>query len=124
MLNITRLPSFLKIILVFALYAINTTCFGVLHDPTQPPGMENLLDASMSPENIYNIHIDGIILSKEKKNAIINGQQVSIGDKIFNIEVVDINNSSVIFKDENGNFTVPMTESLIKTSTKKIMRKT
>jgi len=124
MSNITKPRKIIKHIFFIYFFLIHTSAFCALHDPTQPPGMSGLLDQTLNPGSMYNLHIDAIFLGHNKKISIINGQRVSVGDKIFNIDVVDIYKNSVRLKDENGEFIISMINSVTKTPAKNTMRKT
>jgi hypothetical protein len=112
-----------KILLVFLFFVFFTLSFsslGAMHDPTMPPGMEGKLMEALNPTNMYNIKVSGIITRGSTKSAIINGQSVSIGDKISDISIINIDDNSVTFKEENGDlFTVPITQPLVKVSARK-----
>ena len=119
MFNITKSKRFFKFVLLLCLTLVNHIAAGALHDPTQPPGMGYKYDETLNPASMYNYRIDGIFIGKDKKMAIINGQRVSVGDKIFNINVIDIDKNSVRLKDENGEFVISMNNAVIKTIRKK-----
>jgi hypothetical protein len=101
-------------LVTFLVLSVNV--FAELKDPTRPYGSLQLgLD---DPTTIYNLNVEGIIIGKDKKMAIINGQRLSIGDKIMNIKVIDINSDTVRLQDETGPFAVSLVYSQIKTPVK------
>jgi hypothetical protein len=106
---------FLTILLCF--FVLNSNVFAELKDPTRPYGSTKLSEENLS--TTYNLNVEGIIIGKDKKVTIINGQRLSIGDKIMNIKVTDINADTVRLQDETGPFIVSLVYESVKTPTKK-----
>ncbi len=45
--------------------------------------------------------VDGILYSREKPSALVDGQVLTVGDQIYGVKIVEISKSMVVF--ENGN---------------------
>lgn len=98
-------------------FTLSFNVFAELKDPTRPYG--NIKFSGDDLSTTYNLNVEGIIIGNNKKVAIINGQRLSIGDKIMNIKVTDISADGVRLQDETGPFTISLVSASVKKPAKK-----
>lgn len=84
-----------------------------LRDPTKPPGANETTPSQIGKGGLV---VSSIVYGKRRKHATINGEVLGVGDKVGNIEVVGITPDSVRFKDEEGEFDIPLLKSGVKIS--------
>lgn len=87
--------------------ATTTGTTAVLNDPTQPTeaaylNEDNEDDYSSEYGDYSGIKIDGIIFSKQRKAAIINGKFLGAGDKIGELTLIDIYPDAVLVKNPSN----------------------
>jgi hypothetical protein len=81
----------------------------IMRDPTQPPGYtaENSVTGQAT-----SFKISAILVAKDRKMAIINGQMVNIGDDIAGAKVINIEPEKVQLEISSGMITIPMYQSI------------
>ena len=66
-----------------------------LTDPTRPANMSAPRNTSMDQKIIYEYKLSQIYTSRKNRRAIVNGQNVKMGDWIENAQVIAIKANSV-----------------------------
>jgi hypothetical protein len=91
----------------------------VLRDPTKPP---NIASQEVSGSEL---HIDAIFFNKNGINSsvIIGGHRFMVGDKVKAATIIEIKPNEIKLKEDNGEFTVTMSNSNIKSPTIKTNKK-
>jgi MSHA biogenesis protein MshK len=75
----------------------------VLTDPTRQPAELSVLPISGVRANApKNIKLQSIIISPERRAAIINGQTVKVGDPVDDETLVEVNEGSVVLQGKQG----------------------
>lgn len=92
-----------KIIRIFVLMGLllSVGAFAELRDPTRPP--DNIANNSIL---VTTLQLDAIIISKDRKIAIINGQSLKIGEKINGNQLTNIDPNSVQLENTSGKITL------------------
>jgi MSHA biogenesis protein MshK len=92
-----------KVINIFMLVSLllSLAAFAQLRDPTRPPGYMNS-DSAI----ITTWQLDAVIIAKDRKIAIINGQSIKIGEKISTYQLIDIQPNSVQLQGANDKITL------------------
>lgn len=91
-----------------------------LRDPTKPPGVTSYETSG------GNIRIDAIFFNKDNNGistVIIGGRKFVVGDKIMDATIIEIKPREIKLKDDNGEYTVTMPHSTIKSPTTKTNKK-
>lgn len=78
-----------------------------MRDPTRPPASISYGVAGKSM-TAYGLKIDAIIIGKDRKIVVIDGQHLQIGDNIMGVEIVDIYPHAIRVKDITKEFIVNM----------------
>jgi MSHA biogenesis protein MshK len=82
-----------------------------LSDPTRPPDvMPTALTGDSGEESLF--VLSSILISPNRRVAIVNGTRVSQGDEVAGAEVVEINASGVQLKADGEVFELRMTKSV------------
>jgi len=81
-----------------------TVAAEVLADPTRQPAEFNVLPLSGVRTNALakSIKLQSIIISPERRAAIINGQTVKVGDPVDEETLVEVNEGSVVLQGKQG----------------------
>ena len=76
----------------------------VLTDPTRQPAELNVLPMSGVRANALtkNIKLQSIIISSERRAAIINGQTLTVGDPVDEETLVEVNEGNVVLQGKQG----------------------
>jgi MSHA biogenesis protein MshK len=75
----------------------------VLTDPTRQPAELSVLPTSGVRANSQkNFKLQSIIISPERRSAIINGQTVKVGDPVDDETLVEVNEGSVVLQGKQG----------------------
>ena len=100
------------LIVIMLIYWVTLGCtVAYATDPTKP---ENVQD--VAGENPWNL--TAIYISSGRRVAIIQGNFVKVGDKVDNAEILAIEPSYVILKNNDGTFKVFLGNWSIKTPVK------
>ena len=83
------------------------------HDPTRPYGM-NVISELLPP----GVRVSSILISKDRKVAVIGGRYVTVGETLLGAKVVDIQPYAVYLQGPPGIFTIPILSDAIKQSAK------
>ncbi len=95
---ITRCGGMLLCVATFAVSAQET-----LPDPTRQPAELSVLPVSaVSATNPLNTSLQSIIISHDRRAAIINGQLVKKGDLVGDATLLEVNEGSVVLQDAKG----------------------
>jgi hypothetical protein len=100
-----------KLIYAFILMSLLLSSIGYaeLKDPTRPLGF-----ITSSTAVITTWQLDAIIIADDRKTAIINGQAVSLGEKIGENRLVSIEPNSVQLEGIDGKITLFLLDSSLK----------
>ena len=74
-------------------------------DPTQPPAVRGSGDASAAPSGP---RIESILIAPDRRLAVINGQQVTIGSRVGSSAVVRITETEVVVRGADGEQTLKL----------------
>lgn len=88
-----------------------------LSDPTRPP--QTRRSSAARPEVASNgdprsIEVREILISPERRIAVINGQRRTIGDQIAGARVLEIQPHAVVFSAASGEFEVRVSPHVVK----------
>lgn len=91
-------PAILRIVVGTTLIVVANLCLGAefMRDPTRPYTAREL-SAATAPRFVVN----AIIISPERRVAIVNGRRVKVGDSIGNATVIAIEKEKMVL-DLNG----------------------
>jgi MSHA biogenesis protein MshK len=83
---------------------VSMTTAQSLRDPTRPPGgaAAKTASAKKGSRARSEMILQTVLISNERKTAVISGQVVSVGDRISGYKLVEINESEVILKGTKG----------------------
>src|SRR5258706_8478563 len=83
----------------FTLLALALSSAGAqgLSDPTRPPGSGSLESAGEAPQAAA-LQLQSILLSPQRKIAVINGQTVKIGERVGDATLLAISETGVVLK--------------------------
>jgi len=81
-------------------------------DPTRPADFINNNQPSV---NIANLQVSSILISRNRRIAVINGQFFKVGDSISGNKVVKIDANSVALDGPQGRITLFLADTSIKT---------
>ena len=91
-----------------------TPVLAELNDPTRPVSYVNGLQGDAKKAK-GGIRVSSIIIGKERRVAIIDGQSVQKGDSIRGMKVIAINPSEVLLKSNNKELQVSLLPEKVKT---------
>jgi MSHA biogenesis protein MshK len=92
---VERLNSFRLVGIAFAV-AVPLAQAQALSDPTRPPGAAAM--ASPDAPQATELQLQTILLSPQRKLAVINGQTVKIGERVGDATLVTISETGVVLK--------------------------
>lgn len=72
-----------------------------LPDPTRPPAEINAA-SSVAPQTAAKTGLQSIIISPQRRAAIINGQTVEVGEKYGNTKLIEVNERGVVLMGAQG----------------------
>ena len=106
--------NLLTFLIIYAAGFITIAIADTLHDPTQPPGTTSLQTFTGGE-----LQIEAIFFNKDSNNSfvIIEGNRFTIGDEVMGATIIKIDPYAIKLKDDNGEFTVTIPYSQIKTLT-------
>jgi MSHA biogenesis protein MshK len=93
------------------LTALGMTLLAAVHaappfaDPMQPP---NASDGKPSPSAEGGPRLESILIAPDRRLAVINGQQVAVGDRLFGMSVVRILETEVVVRGAEGEQTLSL----------------
>lgn len=101
------MAQFLKVALL-ALVALTAQAAEVFNDPTRPAQeyLPTVLRASAVSESA--LLLQSILLSPQRKVAIINGRAVMVGDRIQGYQLQSLDNRSATLKNTHGVITLQL----------------
>ena len=80
---------------------VQATSPNELRDPTRPTGERSGGDASLETAELETpLRLQGLLSRGGKRDALINGRRVSVGDVVGNAQVTEINNKQVILEQD------------------------
>ncbi|MEA3192432.1 MAG: biosis protein MshK [Betaproteobacteria bacterium] len=74
-------------------------------DPTQPPTVRSAAEGSEVPSGP---RIESILIAPDRRLAVINGQQVTIGSRVGSAAVVRITETEVVLRGAEGEQTLKL----------------
>jgi MSHA biogenesis protein MshK len=95
--------------LIMGLFVISVAHADQLLDPTQP---SNYHANGTKGFDDKGISVTSILISPQRRIAVINGNFMKVGDKIVGAEIISIEPDKVNFKDTKGTFSVPIYRSV------------
>ena len=78
-------------------------------DPTRPPYYRDTTGETIRQSDLA---VTAIIISKDRKVAVINNEVLKVGDEISGLKIVDIDANQVRFFGHDGYFSVSLRESI------------
>lgn len=91
--------------IVWIILFLLTTASYAATDPTMPPDWRAQAALPRAPADIV---VSGIFENADQNTAIINGENVRVGDFVKGYEVAQINADSVSLKNNRGIFVIPL----------------
>lgn len=104
---------FKYLLLVSALILSMQNCYAELVDPTRPA---NYQATYLQYPNSKTLMLSAIIIRNQQRFAIINGQNVQIGDTIAEFKILDIKPYVVRLLGASGAFDLPLVQQTTKNS--------
>jgi hypothetical protein len=88
-----------------------------LDDPMRPPDMRLVKgSAGSAMGNGFNAHLSSTLITKGQRSAIINGQNVSVGDRVAGAKVIEIMPTEVVLRRKGRNHKVKLLPVSVKKS--------
>lgn len=87
-----------------------------LQDPTIPPGFVGTSTDSAVQDQVPAWKVDSILISKDRRMAVINGQTVRRGDVVDSAKVIGISATAVTLRNNAETFTVKLLPAQIKSA--------
>lgn len=81
--------------LILVLFAALPVLAQEAADPMRPPSAASTLKQAAQP-GVQHYHLSSILISPQRRSAIINGRHVSVGDRVDKANVVEIKGNQVI----------------------------
>lgn len=81
-------------------------------DPTRPPDVSAPAARSDQGEETREWILTSVLVSGQRRVAVLNGRQVSAGDEIDGARVVEVNTTGVTLAYGTQRFTVPMVRAV------------
>lgn len=89
-----------------------------VEDPMQPSWLRKRTTKQAQPETRTRFTVDTIVVSPQRRVAVINGQGVGVGEKVNGARVLDIEPDRVTLDVGGSKLTIELTVSNIKTVAK------
>lgn len=87
-----------------------------LQDPTIPPGFVGVNAATEGQGQAPAWKVDSILISKDRRMAVVNGQSVRQGDIVNSAKVIGISATAVTLRNNAETFTVKLLPAPIKSA--------
>jgi MSHA biogenesis protein MshK len=89
-------------------------------DPTRPPGqVEGAGDAGADSA----IRVESILIAPDRRIAIVNGREVTIGSQVGDARVVRISESEIVIRSAQGDETLKLFAPVVRRSPQKRVEK-
>lgn len=98
---------------LLSLACMQSTQAAPFADPTQPPMQRGPGDAGTATGQ----RIESILIAPDRRVAVINGQQVTIGSRVGSGVVVRITETEVVLRRDDGEQTLKLFPELVREST-------
>jgi MSHA biogenesis protein MshK len=98
---------------VFLLFSLECVA-AAFPDPTRPASYT----AAAAPVAAGRPKLESVLIAPDRRIAIISGQRVHVGDRIYGAEVVSITESAVVLRSGQGSETLALFPQLKKDSTR------
>ena len=82
-------------------------------DPTQPPALRDAGDASMASGGP---RVESILIAPDRRLAVINGEQVTVGSRVGSGAVVRITDTEVVVRGADGEQTLKLFPELARSA--------
>ena len=92
------LPS----VFCFLIVSISPLTAEELTDPTRPPAEIGAASATMSQEGQVDSGLQSVIISPNRRAAIINGKVVELGEKYGGNKLIEVNERGVVLQGKQG----------------------
>jgi MSHA biogenesis protein MshK len=79
-----------------------------LRDPTRPPSFLRAAPAGAEADSESGLVLQTVLLSRERRNAVISGRLLQLGDSISGMRVVDIRESAVTLAGRGESLTLQL----------------
>jgi hypothetical protein len=89
-----------------------------VEDPMQPSWLRKRTRSQATPVTRTRFSVDTIVVSPQRRVAVINGRSVGVGDKVNGARVLDIEPNRVTLDVDGRKLTIELTISNIKTVAK------
>jgi MSHA biogenesis protein MshK len=87
---------------VVCVLVVSTTAAQALRDPTRPPAFASARAATAGKNEVPVWVLQSVLISPERRYAIINGEVVPLGGAIADAELVAINEERVTLRTREG----------------------
>jgi len=89
-----------------------------LRDPTSPPTGASNKPATEKSRSRGGLVLQTVLISPERKNAVISGRVMSVGDTISGFRLVEIREGEVVMKGSKGTRTLRLYPAVSKVEVK------
>lgn len=90
---------------------LNTAMAVSLEDPTRPPGATVIRAGKTVTKPSW--VLSSTLISPERRSAIINGKQVTLGDRVNGARVVEIEPAAVKLRNRGGEFSIRLVRNSV-----------
>jgi len=86
-----------------------------LRDPTQPPGRSSTVVKGQTVAKAgHGLVLQTVLIASDRRNAVISGRLLSVGDKIAGYRLVEIREGAVVIEGSRGTRTLRLFPSVTK----------
>ena len=105
------------IIIVLMLGLCSGQTMAQLDDPMRPPDMRLVKGSGGSGvEGRFNAHLSSTLITKGQRSAIINGRNVTVGDRVAGAKVMEIMPTEVVLRHKGRDHKVKLLPVSVKKS--------
>lgn len=112
--------KWIRLTIIFFLVMQVMTAYALLKDPTRPSQHRAVVTDNETGRQ--GVSLTGILTSKHRKTAVINGEYVQVGDEVGKATVVAIKPDYVALKDAKGKFEVHLYQHVRKLINEKVKK--
>ena len=98
MINNPRTHIALFFTLALYLLTCNMAIAEIFRDPTRPPNMQSIISDKETEVTKSGPRLQAIIISENRRSAIISNRSFNIGDNIGGAKIIRINESEVVLR--------------------------
>lgn len=103
--------------LLFALLCLSAvqSVAAPLEDPTRPPSFVGSASGDDATQNVAPVwRVNSILISKQRRMAVVNGKTVKQGDQVDNARVIRISPTAVTLRTSEETLTVKLLPAQVK----------